>query len=118
MTDGLLAGVVLLWLLFSSVGLLLFGASRNVRFKRRYYGWYMAVVGVAVLVSFGALGIGHPMLLVMTPLVAAVVYASIRGTAFCDACGQTTFHTKPFAKPVFCSHCGSRLAQQSDVPTR
>ena len=101
--------VFILWILLGVAGFSLFYVSRNVAFKRKYFPWYVALVGALFLGFAAAVGIPVPVLAVMTPVVALIAYLNLRATQFCSSCGRTIIQQMFFSRPEFCSKCGALL---------
>jgi hypothetical protein len=97
------------WIALGITGFLLFFVNKDVKFKRRYFRWYVILVGVIFIGfacgtdgSWGALAF-------MGPAVALITYLNIRGTRFCDKCGRTIIDHMPFSRAEYCSRCGAQL---------
>jgi len=97
------------WFALGVAGFFLFYLSKNVRFKRRYFPWYL-IFG-SVLFIFCGLGLGVPseMFYFMVPAVALITYLNIRSTRFCDGCGRTLINHALFTRVEYCPKCGAKL---------
>lgn len=76
-----------IWVALGVSGFGLFFVSKNVRFKRRYFPWYVTLVGL-LFIWFG-LQMGLPLRLffILVPAVALITFINVKVTKFCDNCG-------------------------------
>jgi len=97
------------WIALGVAGFFLFYVSKNVRFKRRFFPWYVILAGV-LFISFG-LGMGFhlQMLFIMVPAVALITFLNIKSTKFCNSCGRTIINQVWFTKVEYCGKCGAKL---------
>ncbi|MBA2344926.1 MAG: hypothetical protein H0V83_07580 [Rubrobacter sp.] len=100
----MVAGLVLMITSF-----ILFHLNKNARFKRKYFPWFMILVGVLFIAV--VIGLGAPLkyFLLIALLVASITFLDIRGTRFCDDCGRTIRNPLPFSRPEYCPKCGAKL---------
>src|SRR5438093_13298734 len=76
------------WIGLGIAGFFLFYVSKNAAFKRRFFPWYIIIVGLifaAIPVASGQTAA----LFMVIPAVALISFMNIRLTKFCDACGRT-----------------------------
>ena len=97
------------WIALGVAGSLLFYVSKNARFKRRIFPWYVILTST-LFILFG-LGIGFPlqMLYIMVPVVGLIAFLNIISTKFCDNCGRTITNQPWFTKVESCPKCGAKL---------
>jgi hypothetical protein len=97
------------WIALGAAGFFLFYVSKNVRFKRRFFPWYVILTSL-LFILFG-LGIGFPlrMLLIMVPVLGLIACLNIISTKFCDNCGRTLTNQAWFTKVEYCAKCGAKL---------
>ena len=97
------------WITLGIVGFFLFFVSKNVEFKKKYYPWYVVLVGV-VFASF-IMMTGMPIfpLVIFLPVIALITYLNLRNVKFCDSCGKTIVNRAWFSKVSYCSNCGAKL---------
>ena len=97
------------WIALGVAGFFLFYINKNVQFKKKYFPWYIILVGV--LFIFFTLGTGFPleMLYVMVPAVALITFFNIKSTKFCNNCGRTIINQMSFTKVEYCAKCGAKL---------
>lgn len=83
--------------------------NKNAAVKRVAYRWLMIVTGLGILV-FTAITVEDLVLMVFViPVVAFVVFMSLRCTKFCDWCGEMVRTNLPFVNKSLCRRCGSAL---------
>jgi len=84
--------------------------NRKASVKRMAFRWWIAVFAVFFLV-FTALTIEDLVLIVFViPVIAWVVFMSLRFTKFCDWCGRMIQTNLPFTDKKVCPRCGSSIS--------
>ena len=109
MADRVSAVFMAVWVILGIVGFGLFHLNRRAAFKRRYFKWYLILVGVLFLGFMGAAGFPWPVLVIAALALSLITYMNIRGTQFCSACGRTVVMQAFFSRAEFCSRCGASL---------
>lgn len=84
-------------------------SERKAAVKRVAYRWLMIVFGLSFL-TLTALTVESLWLMVFViPVVAMVVFLSLKFTKFCDWCGKGVRTNLPFVDKATCSRCGSTI---------
>ena len=92
------------------VGLYVLYGNHSATFKRKWYRRLMIVNGVFFLVLLAASVRDLFLLLLVLPVLAWIVFGSLRFTKFCEWCGSTVRTNLPFIDKKHCPRCGSDLA--------
>jgi hypothetical protein len=84
--------------------------NKKASVKRVAFRWWIVVFAVFLLV-FIALTIEDLILMVFViPVIAWVVFMSLRFTKFCDWCGRMVKTNLPFTDKHHCPRCGSSIS--------
>jgi hypothetical protein len=108
--------IFIFWIALGIIGTILFYFSKNVQFKKKYFRWYIILIGV--LFTFW-IGVSEPWLVVLffiLPAVSLISFLNIKYTIFCDNCGRTVYNnpwlSNPwFSKVEYCAKCGAKLKE-------
>jgi len=101
-----------IWVIIGIAGFLLFHRGNNVTFKRRWFPWYIVVIGMlfAGFALFTTVSVWKdgkaPSALVVSSIIALIGYLNIRITKFCGNCGRTVAPFGGLTPPKYCPKCG------------
>ena len=86
--------------------------NRDAAFKRRIHPPIMIGVGALFLAFILLSGTAPaPFLVLMVPMIVLITFLNVKLTKFCDACGETVYHSRKSWRPAeFCPKCGAPLA--------
>lgn len=97
------------WIALAVAGFFLFYANKNVRFKKKYFPWYVIFSSILFLSFTVKMGTPLETLFFIVPVLALITFLNIRATKFCDHCGRTIINQMWFTKAEYCAKCGARL---------
>jgi hypothetical protein len=95
------------WIVLAVAGFYFFPARRDVRSKRKWWPWWIALVSVLFIGFVAATGFSTGVLAFMIPVTVMIGLLNLRNTRFCGTCGRMI--TEPFTRPKYCSKCGGDL---------
>jgi hypothetical protein len=96
------------------IGSILFYFNDDIQFKKKYFRWYVVLVGFLFLLLAG---VGQPwqvILFFMLPSISLIIYLNIKYTTFCDHCGRIIYKNLMMSNPwsskvIYCPKCGAKL---------
>ena len=109
MRQDLFPILAVVWILFGAAGALLFYVSKNVKFKKKYFPWFVMLAGAMALCLALGMGFSVGMLFFMLPFVALVAILNIKLTKFCENCGSTIMNQMWATNFESCAKCGAKL---------
>ena len=101
--------ILILGLVLSGLGYILFHRNRDAKFKRRWWPWYIVGSDLLYVLVLWRLGF-KPMFGAILPGMFLVMLTNLAGVKFCDACGRTIMLRNWTGKLAYCPYCGTRVA--------
>jgi hypothetical protein len=100
------------WFVLGLTGLALFHFNKDVKFKKKYFRWYLISAG-AIFFTF-LLTFGPPVgvVLFFGAALVLITYVNIKNTLFCDSCAKTIYNRMWFSKISYCARCGAKLNEK------
>jgi len=78
--------------------------------KRKAFRWWMGVFAIFLLILTALTIEDLVLMLFVIPVIAWIVFMSLRFTKFCDWCGRMTQTNLPFTDKKHCPRCGSNIS--------
>lgn len=98
------------WIVLTALGFFLFYRNKDVTFKRKYFPWFTAFVGILFLMFLVLMEFPREAFFLMVPAITIITFLNIRGTCFCSSCGSTVFSNGlGFSRTNYCPTCGASL---------
>jgi len=97
------------WAVLMIAGFFLFHVNKNARFKRKYFLWFVVLVGVLFIAFVAGMGAPLEILLFMASVAALIAFLNVSGASVRDTCGRTIIHKIFFSKLEYCARCGAKL---------
>lgn len=69
------------WAVLMIAGFFLFHVNKNARFKRKYFPWFVVLVGVLFIAFVAGMGAPLEIPLFMAPVAALIAFLNVRGPA-------------------------------------
>ena len=98
------------FLLFLLSNIYILHMNKKASVKRRAFRWWMIVFAAFSTVYLSLAVSDKVLLLFVLPVLAAVVFGSLRFTKFCDWCGRMVKTNLPFGERNRCPRCGSTIS--------
>jgi hypothetical protein len=103
-----ITGGIFLAFLVSNIYVLHMKKSASV--KRKAFRWWVGSFALFVLVLTAFEVDDIRLMVFMVPVIAWIVFASLRFTKFCEWCGRMVQTNLPFTDKKHCPRCGSRIS--------
>ena len=102
--------LILIFLLFLISNFYILHMNRKAALKRKAFRWWMTVFAAFLVVYFSISVPDKILLVAVLPVLAVVVFGSLRFTKFCDWCGRMVQTNLPFRNGNQCPRCGSDIS--------
>ena len=94
----------------SAIGFgLLLHLSKDVKFKKKVFQFSVISAGAIFIVFAYFIRFPGEVYYFIVPAVFLIIFLNLIATKFCNECGKMAVIHNPFAKPKYCSKCGTEL---------
>ena len=102
--------VNIIFVLFLLSNIYILRMNRKAAVKRKAFRWWLTIFA-AFMVAYFLVALPDKILLVVVlPVLAGIVFGSLKFTKFCDWCGRLVQTNLPFRDGNSCPRCGSTVS--------